>query len=1148
MRALGSEAKAMATEMAAPAIEVAQAAAALHTKAAAALKTAVSKVGARVDRAKQTAANAQQQMELKEQLQVKSDRRKDAELSAVKEQLHQQKVATAEAVAEAERQEERADASFADFQKVKNYLEKPIGRPPDVIPAALRENWEHHNSLKKKQEARDQGAIADQVEELKIEVAFLENNGSEPVFVKDDKENYSQQAKLLVFEMLTHMASAESIEKDLISMHAYVYPDLERGEDYHIPDATTIGDWRASSQFFTEIIAAVRAGKAKLWKQLFHDGSSDRVGTKIFTTLLSIPDEENDEVFDILLIRGLHIIAGGESASELEDIRRTMTRMKEKLTFLRNELQRLHPELTADAINRLSPLPSEINLRKLAGGSAMGDNAAGAKKVSELLAAAMEKDAAEFFDGIDGRALWANMSEADRIKESVLYLFTCWNHIRNLMCNEAVKQETACLLSGGHISQEELDKANKAWGRSDAGSTSGMMRGSFKEFATLLDNYKKGHGNDFEWWLQHVWAEEDTAARRQEVKDGVFLYPMMRLDHGGRFDTQLDGAIAALMNCDKWLPFLKYRIEKNRTEKNPVNALEDYLATHYQSAPVMACLRARVALAVKVNGPLRALTNQTVAGKRRDPLAMAGPCEELWDFALKLSTDSSFLFAQGYESPFSGAAEADSWLRSFKARKIEGFTTNRRKVQCEVWPQLERLLHTEQRAPDGITFEVSQAHARGILISLNRNAANFLPARKHGGSELEGGKYCVANQDDKMRENCRGMEATNDCAESTFALFDYICRRSNGLTIQSASGVTQMVFNGDLARGSSKKGKKGKNRDRLGWFHRQDPMLQNAIFKVISVHGRHFRQQNKADEEEQKQRAAEQAEAVRLLGIKKAAERYVAGKAALKPVRVTTLTDLDAKLADDSLFRKHKGSVVRIVSKTLDLLKEQIMIYTHGVQAHGGVTFPNVAWSCTTDPSIGTIATLTRELKAMIVKTLDMVLPAEPPLEVSTGRVLTLGAGAPGQEVGDLANEQEAYRTAVMGEVARQEAGAGAGAPALVVARRPAVPMPMPPTDSWVGRDIQVLHADGAWRSGRISAVSKEGDVRQVRRGGGRAAAGGERGERSDLVPAGRVQVEWERSDGLPPDYWHWLRVGLQFPLCQKHDAWRVLMAPLPTM
>ena len=54
----------------------------------------------------------------------------------------------------------------------------------------------------------------------------------------------------------------------------------------------------------------------------------------------------------------------------------------------------------------------------------------------------------------------------------------------------------------------------------------------------------------------------------------------------------------------------------------------------------------------------------------------------------------------------------------------------------------------------------------------------------------------------------------------------------------------------------------------------------------------------------------------------------------------------------------------------------------------------------------------------------NTALPAKPPLEVSTGLVLTLGAGAP---VADLANEQEAYITAVMEEVTRQEAAAGAG-------------------------------------------------------------------------------------------------------------------------
>jgi hypothetical protein len=1166
------EAGLRAAVLVAPVLAAAAAAKAAHVKAAAAAKAAEKKAAAAAASVEGRVSAVHQQLEREQKHQLKSDKRKDAESAHLREKVQGYKEAAAEQAAEAARQKDKAKAARADMAAVQKFINHPRGAMPKAMPEAFKENWEHKNALQKRADACAQGALEDEVRELQVEVACLED-GAVPIFIKDEKTGeYPTAAKLMVFEMLTHMASAEAIEKNLVSMHAHVYPSLVRGTDYHIPDARTIGDWRESSQFFTETIAAVRAAKAPLWKQLFHDGSSDRVGTKVFSTLLSIPEEaeegdaeleaDGEGEFETMLLRGVHVIAGGESSSELDDIRRTMLRMQEKLTFLRNELQRAYPAVPAGVLNQLAPLPDEISLLKLAGGSAMGDNAAGAKKVSELLAAAMEKDASEFYDGMDGRALWANMDEAERISKSTLYLFTCWNHIRNLMCNEAVKQEAAVM--SRHISDEEMAAATKAFGRSDIGSASGVMRASFKEFAVLLDNYKKGHGNDFEWWLQHVWAKEDTDERRQEVADGVYLYPLMRLDHGGRFDTSLDGAIAALLNCDKWLPFLKYRVAKNKSEKNPVNALEEYLLVHYQSAPVQACLRARVALAVKVNGPLRALTNQTTGGKRRNPLEMAGPCGELWDFADKLSTDSSFLFAQDYVSPFSGAPEADDWLEKFKARKIEGFTTGGKKVMCDLWPRLQRLLHTEDQAPNNITFEVSQAHAAGILVSLNRNAGKFLPRREVDGTPTAGGEYCLANQTDQMRKNCRGMEATNDCAESTFALFDYICRRCNGMTIQAASGVTQMVFNRDLAREGkfagarsrackdTNSGRRRKHQARLGWFHKQDPRLKDAIFAMISRMGRYFRQQNKADQEEQAQRAAEQAEAVRLLGIKNTAARYVAGKAALKAVRVESVAALRAKLKDKSLFRKHEGKTVPVVGKTTALLKEQIKIYTEGIQTAGGVTFPPVAWSCKTNKAVGTIATLTQELESLITKTDGMELPTEPPLEVNVGRVLSLGAAVAGQAAGNAA-EEEGFRAAVMVEVARQEAAAGAGALAPVPhERRPPVPMPMPPTPAWVARDIQVLFS-GVWRNGTIRAVSEEGQVRQLRTRAPRAAAAaGGPDTRSDLVPAGRVQVDWEGSGGLAADdHWYFLRSGLQHPLCDQSSAqcqWRVLSLPLSTM
>ena len=94
------------------------------------------------------------------------------------------------------------------------------------------------------------------------------------------------------------------------------------------------------------------------------------------------------------------------------------------------------------------------------------------------------------------------------------------------------------------------------------------------------------------------------------------------------------------------------------------------------------------------------------------------------------------------------------------------------------------------------------------------HCSDFLPARTFDGEQHAGGKYCVANQTDEMRANCTGMEAVNDTAESTFALFDFISRACSGLSIDSASGVTQMIFNHDVNQPGRFNGRESECKDK----------------------------------------------------------------------------------------------------------------------------------------------------------------------------------------------------------------------------------------------------------------------------------------------------------------------------------------------
>jgi hypothetical protein len=1002
------------------------------------------------------------------------------------------------------------------------YLAGRKGRPPETIRQQLADGpFERKNSKVTLLASKCQGELEDKVHELEEQIDWLDQNGNSPIFVKENG-SYPAAAMVMVFEMLTHLDSVVSIHKDLVTMHAHVYPGLTLGEDYTIPSPSTLTEWRNCSKYFTEIITAVRMGQALSWKQLFHDGSSDRQTTSIFSTLAKIEESGGD--FVTLLLRGVHIIEGGTAADECDDIRTTIFRMAEKLTCLRNQMA--HDKIPAADIDRLVPLPTTVTLLRLVRGSVMSDNAAAAKAVSALLEKEMEKDATEYYDGNEGRPLWSEMDAARRISATRLYLFTCWNHIRNLLCNEAVKAEKAVVRS--HIDIELLSAANAAHGRTDAGDVSAMMRAAFKEFAVTVDCYAKGKGNDFNEWFEGVYVKEQASAA--ELAEGVFVYPLDRLDHGARFDMQLNGAVACLLNSEIWIKFLEYRELANTVEKKKkggehevFNILESSLLASLKCPAMQAALRARVALAMKVNGPLRAMTNSESGGKRRNPLDMAGPCAELWESAQKLEADPSPLYDKGYSSPFAGQPEADSWLQRQMAETKQGFTTGGKCKGCRIWDRLGRLIHTDSaQAPSTIAHAVTKAHARGILISLDRNAADFLPRREFDSRTIDGGVYCLANQTEEMRADCVNMEAVNDCAESSFALFDFICRRCNRLAIHAASGVTQMVMNNDLGREFAKS----------GWYHSADPVLQSAIFRTISSKGSFFRAQNQQDEADQKRRAVKRAENVRRLRIKKAAVRYIAAKKALRVARTATVAGVDAEL---QRLRANKSKSPD-GQKLGPYLIAQIKIYTHGMQV-----FPKVAQSCCTDSHVGSDGDLTARLKEMVNKAAGMDLPAEPPLEVcETTAALTLGGAAP---VVDATAAAE-FRSAVMAEVSRQESGGDDAGPeedapaAAADCRWEAMEMPV--ASHWGGRSVQYYTASG-WNTGKITGVSTEGQVIQRRvnprrGGGGEALAAPVR----HVLPAGRVQIEWS-GQGQSDGEWNWLRAIDQFPRCKGIGAWRVL-------
>ena len=254
---------------------------------------------------------------------------KDGALEKARGQIKRQK-AEMGAVAEEARQQQA--------KSITRYLGGRLGRPPAVIQQALQDGpFQRSGSKADKEAARDLASLQDRLHECEAKIAELRKNGGTPIFVKDSQGSYPVAAMVMVFEMLTHLDSVESIEKDLLTMHVHVYPDHVRGTDYTIPSSATLRKWRSCSQYFTEIIAAVRIGFCVKWKQLFHDASSDRKCTKIFSTLLKIEESGN---LVTLLLRGLHLIDGGTSADELADIRLTISRMAEKVTLLRNQMAR----------------------------------------------------------------------------------------------------------------------------------------------------------------------------------------------------------------------------------------------------------------------------------------------------------------------------------------------------------------------------------------------------------------------------------------------------------------------------------------------------------------------------------------------------------------------------------------------------------------------------------------------------------------------------------------------------------------------------------------------------------------------------------------------------------------------------------------
>ena len=723
------------------------------------------------------------------------------------------------------------------------------------------------------------------------------------------------------------------------------------GSDFTVPGDRFIRAMRNELRIIVEALAArVAADPDMLWQQIGFDGTG-KDGKDFITANIKIKSESTGKS-RTLCLRGAFMPEDKSAQKEAEAIRDRYIANGRRLLL---RWRQVH-EVMFPGEDHGIPDPEGLRLSRLAGGSSViSDGCNQALKMQSIMA---EMITASYIDSLPGKqADWDGLSEEEKEDAVRVYKVTCQNHLRNTMLRHGIKEEEKVL-------NDRLADVLKEFSVGDIRTTldtEGIVRAAAKEFLFSASSmYAKGRGASFLAWC--------IAKHPKSM-----VYVLQRADLGSRLDSSTESALALYMNRKLYVEFLSERIESADDE----NKLERSLWVSLVSSELIAAIRARAMIYLKIIRPLRFFTNSNTVGFT--PADMSTVIQPLESFLKEMEVDGAKMMDIGLDI-FNGVGASEGgrvhdlyadWRDDFYARKshtVDGSSRHpfNRLSANEVFEPQDK----DNQDTDELVKVLLQSWATGLLDGIQQT-----PLKEH----VEGGAYSAENITEQMRQDLAGSDTANDMCERIFGIFDYITGRNRGIVHTAASALSQSKVNKDLFWAVPAAARKA------GSLGASEPPLMESIpleeqMSLLEMARQDVGAAKKVNDEEilgqlktEMRKHEERRERKKRLAV----ARYARAMELFKKERIVAPAELDKEL------KKLPSD-----SKRLALLKEQINIRTLGF---GWLDF-KTPWSKKGDSSVGTVKDLTSKLKQVFIDESDRLPPGDAPVpDASTKKIRTLG-------------------------------------------------------------------------------------------------------------------------------------------------------------
>ena len=650
---------------------------------------------------------------------------------------------------------------------------------------------------------------------------------------------------LMIMEQLSNRTPPSCIASNILSMTAAIMPSAVDDIVKQLPTTRFIRSVRSLLVVTTKTLAAYAVAKLPSFQQIFTDGTSRRQH-ELINVLIGYT---TDDGMKTVTLDNMILAADKKSISTAKAIMNAMDNAQQLLRGWIDVTKEIYP---GDNIVSLIPSPDDANFLKLRNGFITTDTCSQAKNVRRDLILAIKELATE--KGICNDTDEFEMHELD-----------CWNHLRNLWIEHAVKaleKEVKLLLA------EDLAAIPSTF-RVDI-DLNHILRGVDKEFA-LTANYPKGHGMVFQHWME-------------TFHPGALLFPTARMLGGTRQDAVTEGSLPLYMNRHYYLEFLHQRLCAGSGEGN---ILQTNLFLVLSCIEMVAVLRVLSIVHVSIVMPMRYLCGKCHELNGFSVSRLPEVLDLLYDASAKIADDGSLLLDEDHMMSIFKSVENDvpefkSYMQHILHEKKMHVVGDRRKDSTkigmeDVRTELFAPIRTQNRQTSRNARKFAETFAASMLDTLSNpkmTTKDYLSAAD--------GKYSMRNQSEARVAASNQLCGTNDPSEGAHAASTAALKTSGTIRLDHAGAEGQSRANNDFGRGHErlidrrKKDDNESNNNVLGAFHTLAQKLQHSLLVFAQREKDNCRNQFDALLEEQKRSAREREEVALRNKLDKEMTQYIA--------------------------------------------------------------------------------------------------------------------------------------------------------------------------------------------------------------------------------------------------------------------------------